>query len=198
VAATAIAAVTATAVTFTGSRYWTFRHRERSGAGRETAMFFVLNAVGIGITEACVGLTYPLGLARDGLASNVALNGGIALATLFRYWSYKKWVWPAAPATPVTPATSATRAARPGRLIPGRRWLPAGEMTRFAVVAAAGLLITDAGAGLLRSGLADGPLSSDVMATAAALAVTYSGTAAGPSGTGSAMAFPAKASAPWP
>jgi hypothetical protein len=51
-----------------GSRYWTFRHRERSGAGRETAMFFALNAVGIGITEACVGLTYPLGLARNGLA----------------------------------------------------------------------------------------------------------------------------------
>jgi putative flippase GtrA len=175
VAATAIAAVAATAVTFAGSRYWTFRHRERSGAGRETAMFFALNAVGIGITEACVGLTYPLGLARNGLASNVALNGGIALATMFRYWSYKKWVWPAAPAAPVTPATSATRAPRPGRLIPGRRWLPAGEMTRFAVVAVAGLLITDAGAGLLHSGLADGPRSSDVMATAAALAVTYSG-----------------------
>jgi putative flippase GtrA len=165
VAATAIAAVAATAVTFAGSRYWTFRHRERSGAGRETAMFFALNAVGIGITEACVGLTYPLGPARNGLASNVALNGGIALATMFRYWSYKKWVWPAAPAAPVTPATSATRAPRPGRLIPGRRWLPAGEMTRFAVVAVAGLLITDAGAGLLHSGLADGPRSSDVMAT---------------------------------
>ena len=48
-------------MTFAGSRYWTFRHRERSGGGREMAMFFALNAVGIGITEACVGLTYPLG-----------------------------------------------------------------------------------------------------------------------------------------
>jgi putative flippase GtrA len=28
------------------------------------------------------------------LSYNVALAGGIALATLFRYWSYKKWVWP--------------------------------------------------------------------------------------------------------
>lgn len=52
---------------------------------------FIMHAVGIAITEACVGLTYPLGLARNGLVSNVALNGGIALATLFRYWSHKKW-----------------------------------------------------------------------------------------------------------
>jgi putative flippase GtrA len=169
VAATAIAIAVATAVTFVGSRYWTFRHRERSGARRETVLFFAVNAVGIGISEACVGLTYPLGLARDGLAYNVALNGGIALATLFRYWSYKKWVWPAAPSTP------AVRPARPARLIYGRLWLLTQEVARFAVVGGAGLLITDAGANFLHFGLGTGPLTSDVMATTAALAVTYTG-----------------------
>ncbi len=177
VAATAIATVVATALTFVGSRYWTFRHRERSGARRETVLFFALNAVGIGIAEACVGLTYPLGLARDGLAYNVALNGGIALATLFRYWSYKKWVWPATPAMrPATrPATPAMRAPRPARLICGRLWLLAQEVTRFAVVGGAALLITDAGANLLHFGLGTGPLTADVIATSAALAVTYTG-----------------------
>jgi putative flippase GtrA len=172
VAATAIATVVATAVTFVGSRYWTFRHRERSGARRETVLFFALNAVGIGIAEACVGLTYPLGLARDGLAYNVALNGGIALATLFRYWGYKKWVWPATRATLATPATCP---ARPARLIYGRLWLLAQEVARFAVVGGAALLITDAGANLLHFGLGTGPLTADVIATAAALAVTYTG-----------------------
>jgi putative flippase GtrA len=175
VAATAIAAVAATAVTFAGNRYWTFRHRERSGAGRETVLFFALNAAGIGISEACVAITYPFGLAREGLAYNVALNGGIALATLFRYWSYKKWVWPAAPATPVIPTASAARPPRTARLSYGRLWPLAQEMARFAVVGAVGLLITDAGARLLRSNFAGGPLTPVAIATAAALAVTYSG-----------------------
>jgi putative flippase GtrA len=141
-------------------------------------LFFAMNAVGIGIAEVCVGLTYPLGLARDGLAYNVALKGGMALATLFRYWSYKKWVWPATAATAATPATPvrpATGAARPGRLISGHLWLLAREVTRFAVIGAAALLITDAGANLLHFGLGTGPLTADVVATAAALAVAYTG-----------------------
>jgi putative flippase GtrA len=175
VSATAIAIVASTALTFPGNRYWTFRHRERSGAGRESVLFFALNAVGIGISGACVGITYPFGLARDGLAYNVALNGGNALATLFRYRSYKRWVWPAAPATPAAPAAAAARAPRPARLLNGWLGLLARETTRFAAVGAVGLLITGAGVGLLRFGLAEGPLTSVVTATAAALAVTYSG-----------------------
>jgi putative flippase GtrA len=171
-AATAIAAVAATALTFIGSRYWTFRHRERCGAGRETVLFFALNAAGIGISEACVGIAFPLGLARDGLAYNVALNGGNALASLFRYRSYKKWVWPATPGAPVTAAAASSG---PARLGYGRLRLLAQEITRFAVVGAVGLLITGAGVGLLRFGLGEGRLTSDVTATAAAVAVTYSG-----------------------
>ena len=118
----AVATVAATAVTFVGSRYWTFRHRERTGMGRETAAFFVLNGVGAGIYEACVGLAYLVGL-RGGLAYNIALNTGIALGTVFRYWSYKKWVWPAAaqPAAarpgPAQPAAGRP-AARSGRCCP--------------------------------------------------------------------------------
>jgi putative flippase GtrA len=104
--ATAVALVIATAITFVGSRYWTFRDRERTGLGRETVLFFAVNGVGVLISEAPVGLTYPLHL-DGGLAYNAALNGGIAAATLFRYWSYKQWVWraaaPAAPAAPVAP-----------------------------------------------------------------------------------------------
>jgi putative flippase GtrA len=175
VAAAAIAIVAATAVTFAGNRYWTFRHRERCGAGRETLRFFALNAVGIAVSEACVGLTYPLGLGHDGLAYNVALNGGNALATLFRYWSYKRWVWPAAPAMPVSPAVSAARAPRPAR--PGYAWLGSltREMARFVVVGAVGLLITGAGGALLHFGLSEGRLTSDVIANTAAFAVTYSG-----------------------
>jgi putative flippase GtrA len=91
--ANVIATLAATIVTYLGSRYWTFRHRQRSGMGRETVLFFVLNGMGLGIQLACIGFTnYSLGL-TDKLASNVALFLGICLGTLFRFWSYRKWVW---------------------------------------------------------------------------------------------------------
>lgn len=41
---------------------------------------------------------------------NIAVNGGIALATLFRYWSYKKWVWPVG----ITSTETPLRASPPG------------------------------------------------------------------------------------
>jgi putative flippase GtrA len=91
--AVAIATLVAVAVSFVASRYWTFPHRERTGLGRETALFFAANAIGVAISEGCVWLAAALGW-EGKVSYNVALAGGIALATLFRYWSYKKWVWP--------------------------------------------------------------------------------------------------------
>jgi putative flippase GtrA len=89
----AIATIVAVVISFVASRYWTFRQRERAGLRRETVMFFVANAVGVAISEGCVWLASAFGW--DGkLSYNIALAGGIALATLFRYWSYKTWVWP--------------------------------------------------------------------------------------------------------
>jgi putative flippase GtrA len=89
----AIATLAAVAISFVASRYWTFRHRERTGFGRETVLFFAANGVGVAISEGCVWLASAAG-GQGKLSYNVALAGGIALATLFRYWSYKKWVWP--------------------------------------------------------------------------------------------------------
>ncbi len=97
----AIAIVIATAVTFYANRYWTYPHRERTGLRRETGLFFGMNGIGVAISEGPVGLTYPLHL-DSRLSYNLAVNGGIALATLFRYWSYKKWVWPAEIMSPET------------------------------------------------------------------------------------------------
>jgi putative flippase GtrA len=91
--AVAIATLAAVAVSFVASRYWTFPHRERTGLGRETALFVAANAIGVAISEGCVWLASAFGW-EGKLSYNIALAGGIALATLFRYWSYKKWVWP--------------------------------------------------------------------------------------------------------
>lgn len=98
--ANVIATLAAMIVTYLGSRYWTFRHRERGGMGRETVLFFVLNGIGLGTQLACIGVTKDaLGL-TDKFSLNVALFLGICLGTLFRFWSYRRWVWIAPTASP--------------------------------------------------------------------------------------------------
>ncbi len=101
----ALATAVATAFAFVGNRSWTFRHRERTGMGRETLMFFVLNGVGLLIQLACIAFAYyALGL-TDHFSYNIALIIGIGFGTLFRFWSYRKWVWaaPQAAAPPPPP-----------------------------------------------------------------------------------------------
>jgi putative flippase GtrA len=88
-----IATSVATVWTFLGNRYWSFRHREGKGTGREGVTFFILNGIGLLIQYAVLGLaTYGLGLTTK-LENYIALNLGICLGTLFRFWSYRKWVW---------------------------------------------------------------------------------------------------------
>jgi putative flippase GtrA len=93
--AVVVATVLATIVTFVGNRWWAFRHRERSGMGQETVLFFVFNAIGLAIQLACVGLVVDLGGLQGKLWYNLANLTGIGLGTLFRFWSYRKWVWKA-------------------------------------------------------------------------------------------------------
>jgi putative flippase GtrA len=88
-----IATVAATVVTFVGNRHWSFRHREGMGTRREGLTFFVLNGIGLLIQYAVLGLSnYGFGLTTR-LENYIALNIGIGLGTLFRFWSYRKWVW---------------------------------------------------------------------------------------------------------
>ena len=94
VTATTIATIVATAVSYVANRYWSFRHRERTSVAREGMIFFVLNGVGLLIQDAVVAFNfYILGNGHNKAAEFIALNAGIALATLFRFWSYRKWVW---------------------------------------------------------------------------------------------------------
>ncbi|MBX6767396.1 MAG: GtrA family protein, partial [Actinomadura rubrobrunea] len=100
-----IATVVATTFAYLANRYWTFRHRDRTGLGREYVLFFALNGVGLVITQLFIGFTYYV-LGLDGaLAYNGALIIGTGVATLFRFWSYKKWVFLPAEAPQVDPAS---------------------------------------------------------------------------------------------
>jgi putative flippase GtrA len=99
VASTVVAATCA----FIGNRFWTWRERERSGLRREYALYFFFNAVGLGIALACLGISH-LGLGHfwprifhTQLADTVAAQGfGLVLGTLFRFWSYRRFVFVAA------------------------------------------------------------------------------------------------------
>ncbi|MFB9832150.1 GtrA family protein [Actinoallomurus acaciae] len=100
-----IGTVVATTFSYFANRYWTFRHRDTSGLGREYVLFFVLNGVALFITWVFIGVThYVLGL-HGGIAYNAAQVVGTGAATLFRYWAYKKWVFLPASAPPVDPHT---------------------------------------------------------------------------------------------
>jgi len=95
-----IATILATVVTYLGNGRWAFRNRQGQGATRDSIVFFVLNGIGLLIYWGCIGLTDLAGLGDDKLWYNAALVVGTGLGTLFRFWSYRKWVWVASD-TPV-------------------------------------------------------------------------------------------------
>jgi hypothetical protein len=70
-------------------------------------VFFVLNGIGLVIYYACIGVTDLAGVRHDVVWYNVALVVGTGLGTLFRFWSYRKWVWVAADTPVLVAAESA-------------------------------------------------------------------------------------------
>ena len=108
VTATTAATIVATIVAYFGNRYWSFKHRERTNIPREGLIFFVLNGIGLLIQDAVVAFnSYVLHLEHHKLAEFIALNTGIAIATVFRFWSYRRFVW-ADPGDAATAAVAVT------------------------------------------------------------------------------------------
>lgn len=103
--AKALSISAAAVVTYLGSRFWTFRHRENQPLLREGGLFVGLNLIGLVIAEAVIACTtYVLGY-KDPIAYNVASLAGTGLGTIFRFYAYRKWVFlaPAAPAPTAAP-----------------------------------------------------------------------------------------------
>ncbi len=96
-----ISVVVATTFAYFGNRHWTFRHRGRTGFAREYVLFFVLNGIALGIALGCLWLSHYVLHFTSGLADNISANViGLGLGTLFRFWSYRKWVFPHDPQEP--------------------------------------------------------------------------------------------------
>ena len=93
---TALVLSTAAAATcaYAGNRHWSFRQRARTGVRRELSLFFVLNAISLGLPLLCLGFSYYLLDLRGPLVTNISGNlVGTGLATLFRFWAYKRYVF---------------------------------------------------------------------------------------------------------
>jgi len=94
-----ISMVLGSTVAFIGNRFWTWRHREHHHMARQYTMFFLLNAVGLGIALSCLAIShYGLGQIWPALQSPLAdnISGqfiGSAFGTLFRFWSYRRFVF---------------------------------------------------------------------------------------------------------
>ena len=91
-----VAIIVASGVTYAGNRMWTFRERRRIGLAREYVMFVMVNLMAIGLALIPLAVSrYALDLS-SALADNIAGNlVGQTLATVFRFWAYGRWVFPA-------------------------------------------------------------------------------------------------------
>jgi putative flippase GtrA len=91
------ASVTATGIAvignYTGLRWFTYRSHGNTVSGRELGLFVFFSAIGLTIENGVLyAATSGLGLDSP-LQSNFFKFVGIGVATLFRFWSYRSWVF---------------------------------------------------------------------------------------------------------
>lgn len=98
VRANVIATVVAIACNYVGFRYFTYRDRDKSGKSKELTLFLVFSVIGLVIENGILyAAIYGFGWETQ-LQRNIFKVVGIGIATLFRFWSYRTWVFKALPA----------------------------------------------------------------------------------------------------
>jgi putative flippase GtrA len=89
-----VSTIVATAFAYFGNRHLSFSHRARTSIGRETSFFFGINLVVLVISELVLALfAYPLNQRNDHLVMNIVNLATIGLGTVFRCWSYMRFVF---------------------------------------------------------------------------------------------------------
>ncbi|WP_030793912.1 GtrA family protein [Streptomyces sp. NRRL S-920] len=98
VRASVIATLVAIVFNYVGFRYFTYKDRDKTRRTRELTLFLLFSAVGLVIENGVLyAATYWFGW--DGrLQANFFKFLGMGIATLFRFWSYRTWVFKALPA----------------------------------------------------------------------------------------------------
>jgi putative flippase GtrA len=121
VRASVIATVVAIAFNYVGFRYFAYRDRDKTRRTREMTLFLLFSAVGLVIENGLLFLaTYGFGWDSP-LQSNVFKFLGIGVATLFRFWSYRTWVFRALPLREAVSGAESMLAAESRRQKPRQR-----------------------------------------------------------------------------
>lgn len=91
-----VSSAAAIVVAFAGSRWYTWRGRRSDRPGREWTLFVVFSVLAALLQLACLVVSRDLLGLRSALADNVSANVvGMVLATLFRFWTFRTYVFPA-------------------------------------------------------------------------------------------------------
>lgn len=92
--ASLISTCVTTLLAYFGNRHLSFSHRARSGLGRETTFFFVVNFIALAFSQVVIAIfSYPLGQQDNTLELNIVRLGTIGIGTVFRFWAYKRFVF---------------------------------------------------------------------------------------------------------
>ncbi|MEU1820393.1 GtrA family protein [Streptomyces roseifaciens] len=96
-----VATLVAIAFNYLGLRHFAYRDRDRSRRSRQVALFAAFSAIGLVIENGVLYVaTYSFGWDTP-FQNNLFKFLGIGAATLFRFWSYRAWVFRAlAPGDP--------------------------------------------------------------------------------------------------
>lgn len=84
---------------YIGYRFWVYRERDAAARSREITLFLIFSGIGMVIENGTLWIShYTLGF-ESALADNIAKNiVGLGLGTLFRFISFRTWVFKAIPA----------------------------------------------------------------------------------------------------
>ncbi|GGY22107.1 GtrA family protein [Streptomyces djakartensis] len=93
VQASVLATAAAALFSWAGNRYWTYRHRHREKVAHELVLFLVANGVGLAITAGTIFASRHLLGLDSPLSDNTARVLGWVLATLFRFYAYRRYVF---------------------------------------------------------------------------------------------------------
>ena len=96
VKASVVGTVVTTTLAYLANRYWTYRNHTRTALRREYTLFFGFNLVGMIIQSGAVAIgKYGFGLteAKDRYVFMVVTLLGIVIATVFRFWAYRTFVF---------------------------------------------------------------------------------------------------------
>ena len=96
VKASVIGTVVTTTLAYFANRYWTYRHHARTALRREYTLFFGFNLVGMVIQSGTLAISkYGFGLTEE--HDEILFLGvtmlGVAVATVFRFWAYRTFVF---------------------------------------------------------------------------------------------------------